>query len=90
MCEGNAGELTRQLDRAIEAARSGAPVVRRRHRRRTVEAGHAARIRYDSFPRPDILTVRIGAPDWRAELVAAGRRSGAVIRSALPGPDSRR
>ena len=53
-----------------------------------VESGHAARIRYDNFSRPDILTVRIGAPDWRAELVAAGR-AGGVIRSALPGPDSR-
>ena len=54
-----------------------------------VEAGHAARVSYDNFSRPDILTVRIGAPDWRSELAAAGR-AGGVIRSALPAPDSRR
>jgi prephenate dehydrogenase len=53
-----------------------------------VDAGHAARIRYESFPRPDIVTVTLGAENWREELAAAGR-AGAVIRSALPGPDSR-
>ena len=90
MCEGNAGELTRQLDRAIELlVRARAGLAADGTVAELVEAGHAARIRYDSFPRPDILTVRIGAPDWRAELVAAGR-AGGVIRSALPGPDSRR
>ena len=48
-----------------------------------VEAGHAARVRYDSFSRADILTVTIGAENWREELAAAGR-AGGVIRSALP------
>ncbi|MGZ4562495.1 MAG: prephenate dehydrogenase, partial [Mycobacterium sp.] len=54
-----------------------------------VEAGHAARTRYDSFPRSDIFHVLIGGENWREEL-AAGGRSGGVIRSALPILDSRR
>jgi prephenate dehydrogenase len=53
-----------------------------------VDNGHAARIRFNSFSRPEILTVVLGADNWRDELAAAGR-SGAVIRSALPGPGSR-
>ena len=53
-----------------------------------VEAGHAARIRYDSFSRPEIVTVVIGAENWRQELAAAGR-AGGVIRSALPTLGSR-
>jgi prephenate dehydrogenase len=53
-----------------------------------VDAGHAARMRYDSFDRPAIITVTIGAENWRDELAAAGR-AGGVIRSALPVLDSR-
>ena len=48
-----------------------------------VEGGHAARTRYDSFSRPEIVTVFVGAENWRQELAAAGR-AGGVIRSALP------
>ena len=48
-----------------------------------VESGHAARMRYDSFARPQIITITVGADDWRDELAAAGR-AGGVIRSALP------
>jgi prephenate dehydrogenase len=48
-----------------------------------VDAGQAARTRYDSFPRSEIFTVVIGAENWREELAAAGR-AGGVIRSALP------
>ena len=53
-----------------------------------VEAGHAARMRYDSFSRPQIVTTVIGADNWREELAAAGR-AGGVVRSALPVLDSR-
>jgi prephenate dehydrogenase len=53
-----------------------------------VEAGHAARVRYDSFSRPDIVTVVVGEENWREELAAAGR-AGGVIRSALPTLGSR-
>ena len=45
--------------------------------------GHAARMRYDSFGRPQIVTIVVGADNWREELAAAGR-AGGVIRSALP------
>lgn len=53
-----------------------------------VDAGHAARVRYESFPRSDIVTVTIGDERWREQLAAAGR-AGGVIRSALPSLDSR-
>ncbi len=89
MCEANAAELTVLLDRAIELlGRARAGLTADGNVAELVEGGHAARIRYENFSRPDILTVRIGAPDWRTELAAAGR-AGGVIRSALPGPDSR-
>jgi prephenate dehydrogenase len=84
MCEANAEQLQGSLERAIELL-SGA-----RDRLAStgsvadlVETGHAARMRYDSFSRPQIWTTTIGAPDWRDELAAAGR-AGGVIRSALP------
>jgi prephenate dehydrogenase len=53
-----------------------------------VESGHAARMRYDSFSRPHIMTITIGGDNWRNELAAAGR-AGGVIRSALPARGSR-
>ena len=90
MCEANAADLLTVLDRAIELltqARAG--LADRGTVAELVEAGHAARIRYDSFGRPAIITVTIGEENWREELAAAGR-AGGVIRSALPGPGSRR
>jgi prephenate dehydrogenase len=89
MCEANADQLLpvlertmELLDRAREALRSQKPLSD------LVEAGHAARIRYDSLSRPEIVTTVIGAENWRQELAAAGR-AGGVVRSALPGLDSR-
>jgi prephenate dehydrogenase len=90
MCENNSADLLAVLDRAIDLltqARAG--LAERGTVAEIVEAGHAARTRYDSFGRPDILTVTVGAENWREELAAAGR-AGGVIRSALPGPGSRR
>ncbi|HET7073712.1 MAG TPA: prephenate dehydrogenase [Mycobacterium sp.] len=84
MCEGNSAQLLPALDRAIKllsGARESLGSVN--SVADLVEAGHAARTRYDSFPRFDIVTVAIGAEDWREELAAAGR-AGGVIRSALP------
>jgi prephenate dehydrogenase len=84
MCEANGGQLLPRVDRVIElltqareslAHNSSVAVL--------VEDGHAARTRYDSFSRPEIVTVFIGAENWRDELAAAGR-AGGVIRSALP------
>jgi prephenate dehydrogenase len=89
MCEANADQLLPVLDRALDrlnlardALAEGSPLTD------LVEAGHAARVRYDSFGRPQIVTTVIGADRWREELAAAGR-AGGVIRSALPGLGSR-
>jgi prephenate dehydrogenase len=90
MCEANAADLLPVLDRAIELltqARTG--LAEKETVADLVETGHAAHARYDSFSRPDIITVAVGAENWRQELAAAGR-AGGVIRSALPGPGSRR
>ena len=89
MCEANADQLLPVLERALallgqarDALATKSPLTD------LVEPGHAARIRYDSFSRPEIVTVAVGAPNWRDELAAAGR-AGGVIRSALPTLDSR-
>lgn len=84
MCEANADQLLPTLERGIELltrardALAGTGTVAE-----LVESGHAARMRYDSFSRPDIIATVIGGENWRDELAAAGR-AGGVIRSALP------
>jgi prephenate dehydrogenase len=84
MCEANAGDLLPVLDRAISLLSQARDALAERVSvAELVEAGHAARIRYDSFPRPDITAITIGADRWRDELATAGR-AGGVIRSALP------
>jgi prephenate dehydrogenase len=84
MCEGNSGHLLPALDRVIELLGGARESLASQNSvADLVEAGHAARTRYDSFPRSDIFTVVIGADNWREELAAAGR-AGGVIRSALP------
>jgi prephenate dehydrogenase len=90
MCEGNSGQLLPALDRAIDLLnRTRDSLDRDNSVAELVEAGHAARTRYDKFPRSDIFTVVIGAENWREELAAAGR-AGGVIRFALPSLDNRR
>jgi prephenate dehydrogenase len=89
MCEANAGPLTAALDRTIELlvkAREG--LVETGSVAELVESGHAARVAYDDFARPQITTITIGADGWRWDLAAAGREGG-VVRSALPVLDSR-
>jgi prephenate dehydrogenase len=84
MCEANAGQLLPRVDRVIEllnAARKS--LAHNDSVAALVESGHAARARYDSFSRPEIVGVFVGAENWRGELAAAGR-AGGVIRSALP------
>jgi prephenate dehydrogenase len=88
MCEANAGQLLPALDRAIELLTETRHQLTLGSVADLVEAGHAARIRYDSVSRPEIITTVIGGDNWRAELAAAGR-AGGVIRSALPTRDSR-
>jgi prephenate dehydrogenase len=88
MCEANSNQLLPAVDRVIELlSRARESLARHNSVADLVEAGHAARTRYESFPRSDIVTVVIGADNWRDELAAAGR-SGGVIRSALPIRDS--
>jgi prephenate dehydrogenase len=90
MCEGNSTQLLPVTDRVIELLRRARDSLANHDSvADLVEAGHAARTRYDSFPRSDIYAVVIGTPNWRAELAAAGR-AGGVIRSALPILDSPR
>ena len=90
MCEGNAGQLLPAVDRVVELlSRARESLAHHDSVADLVEAGHAARTRYDSFPRSDIVTVVVGEENWREELAAAGR-AGAVIRSALPILDSPR
>ena len=84
MCEANAEQLTTALDRAIyllEQARNGLIAIG--SVAELVENGHAARMRFDSFSRPDIALITVGEDGWRDQLAAAGR-AGGVIRSALP------
>jgi prephenate dehydrogenase len=84
MCEANSDQLLGSLDQAIDLlTRARTSLAGSGSVAELVENGHAARMRYDSFSRPQILTTTIGAPDWRDELAAAGR-AGGVIRSALP------
>jgi prephenate dehydrogenase len=90
MCEANADQLVPSLDHALELlAKARTSLVEKGSVAELVETGHAARVRFESFSRPDIVTIVVGEENWREELAAAGR-AGAVIRSALPGPDSRR
>ncbi|WP_255457280.1 prephenate dehydrogenase [Mycobacterium sp. Marseille-P9652] len=84
MCEGNTRELLTAADRAIELLTRARESLESHHSvAELVEAGHAARTRYDSFPRSEIFHIVIGEEKWRDELAAAGR-AGGVIRSALP------
>ena len=84
MCEANAGQLLPRVDRAIELLTEARESLAHKDSvADLVESGHAARTRYDSFSRPEIVTVFVGAENWRRELAAAGR-AGGVIRSALP------
>ncbi|MCX2932019.1 prephenate dehydrogenase [Mycobacterium sp. CVI_P3] len=90
MCEANADQLLPALDHALGLLNQARQSLAERGSvADLVEAGHAARARYDSFSRPQIVTIAIGEENWRDELAAAGR-SGGVIRSALPGPGNRR
>ena len=84
MCEANADQLLPVLERTLDLLGNARDALAAKSPLSDlVEAGHAARIRYDSFSRPEIVTVVIGAEKWREELAAEGR-AGGVIRSALP------
>jgi prephenate dehydrogenase len=89
MCEANAEHLLPALERTLALLGQARDVLATKSPLTDlVEPGHAARIRYDNFTRPDIVTVVIGEENWRDELAKLGR-AGGVIRSALPTLDSR-
>jgi prephenate dehydrogenase len=84
MCEANAHQLLPVLERTLGLLSHARDALAAKNPLTDlVEPGHAARVRYDSFSRPEIVTVVVGAENWRDELAAAGR-AGGVIRSALP------
>lgn len=84
MCEANAEQLLPALEHGIQLlTRAKETLAASGSVADLVESGHAARMRYDSFSRPEIITTVVGTDNWRAELAAAGR-AGGVIRSALP------
>lgn len=84
MCEANASQLLPALEKSITMLTHARDTLAAHESvADLVETGHAARMRYDSFSRPEIITTVVGADNWRAELAAAGR-AGGVIRSALP------
>ncbi len=86
MCEANSPALLPALDRAVDLlSRARDALDTTGSVAELVESGHAARLRYDSFSRPEIVAA-VGE-NWRAELAAAGR-AGGVIRSALRVLDS--
>ncbi len=90
MCEGNSEQLLPAVDRVIGLLSHARDALARNDSvAELIEAGHAARTRYNSFPRAEIVTVVVGAENWREELAAAGR-AGGVIRSALPSLGTRR
>ncbi|WP_169926990.1 prephenate dehydrogenase, partial [Mycobacterium mantenii] len=73
MCEGNSDQLVPLADRVIELMSRARESLASHHSvAELIEAGHAARTRYDSFPRTDIFHVVVGAENWRQELAAAG------------------
>jgi prephenate dehydrogenase len=90
MCEANSAQLLPAADRIVDVlCRARDSLASHNSVAELAEAGHAARTRYERFPRSDIVTVVIGAQNWREELAAAGR-AGGVIRSALPSLGSQR
>jgi prephenate dehydrogenase len=89
MCEANSDQLLPVLERTLDLLNHARDALAAKNPLSDlVDAGHAARVRYDSFSRPEIVTTVVGADNWREELAAAGR-AGGVIRSALPTLGSR-
>ena len=84
MCEANAEQLLPALDRSIDMLKKARKSLAEQGSvAELVEEGHAARMRFSSFRRSQIVTTVIGQDGWRDELAAAGR-AGGVIKSALP------
>lgn len=84
MCEANSDQLLPALDRSIEMLKKARKSLTLQGSvADLVEEGHAARMRFASFRRSQIVTIVVGQDGWRDELAAAGR-AGGVIKSVLP------
>ena len=89
MCEANSEQLLPALDRSIDMLKEARKSLATKGSvADLVEEGHAARMRYASFRRSQIVTIVVGQDGWRDELAAAGR-AGGVVKSALPVRGSR-
>ena len=90
MCEANADQLLPALDRALELLQPRPESLADEEFGGRTGRGRARRPRpLRQLLAPEIVTIALGEENWREELAAAGR-AGGVIRSALPGPGSRR
>ncbi len=88
MCEGNAEALTAALDDALTLlTRARTELATEGSTSTLVNAGHKARVLYESHERFEITGVEPGDDGWRESYRAAGRKGGVVrqIRSASPG-----
>ena len=89
MCEANSEQLLPALDRSIDMLKKARKSLDSQGSvADLVDQGHAARMRFSSFRRSQIVTIVVGQDGWRDELAAAGR-AGGFIKSALPVRGSR-
>ena len=89
MCEANSEQLLPALDRSIDMLKKARKSLDSQGSvADLVDQGHAARMRFSSFRRSQIVTIVVGQDGWRDELAAAGR-AGGVVKSALPVRGSR-
>ncbi len=89
MCESNTEQVLPMLDRTLELLNHArAALSRHESVAELADDGHAARARYDGFPRHEIFAIRVGDEDWREQYAAAGRAGGVII-SVPPGPGNR-
>ena len=66
-CEANADQLVPTLDHALELLRHArTSLVERGSVAELVDAGHAARVRFENFSRPDIVTIVLGGGETGA------------------------
>ncbi len=84
MCEANTGQLAPAADRIIDLlSRARDSLQSHGSIADLADAGHAARTRYDSFPRSDIVTVVIGAHyDLQTDETGATKRFGLTVTLA--------
>ncbi|MGL4306813.1 MAG: prephenate dehydrogenase [Mycobacteriaceae bacterium] len=90
MCEANSTALVAALNEAIDTLTSVRESLGSvQSAQNLVEQGHSARQRYETLTKTveGIVGVDFNDPDWVWQLRTAGQ-TGAVIRSALPGPNN--